>query len=288
MTIAMTIYRTALTKTIATRFAAAARRRQVRRGFVWCIAIGLPVLVLGATGGVSAADLVIDPSASFLTGSGYVDNFDPPNQNVQEPITAQVVGSLTTSLNGSLSVTIGPSGDLNLSTVQIAVGNTPGLFTPGNVPANFAGQIVNPEFGGSSIGYLAGMLLSFAGSDIPLSADGTFSANLLSEQVTAGALNWATPSIGFLGSQSLVSPLGNVTSGLGEFLTPGPGVEQLTIPIDVTLTVPAAGQLVHYEFTGQIVATVPEPGAFFLAVVGAACAIATLVRRRQRAVYRSK
>jgi hypothetical protein len=247
-----------------------------------CVAVAL-VATLAARDCLAATNLAINPSLSHVTLSGYVDNFDPPLQNVSEPITAQSPGSLTAGVTGTLSVNVNPANQLSISTLQIAVQTTPGLFTPGNVPANFAGQIVNPEYGGNSIGYIAGLVMSLTGNNLPLAPDGSFAASQLSAQFINTTLTWQTASISFIGTGTESGPFTNVSNGTGQFLASSPTNEQLTIPIDLEVTVPAAGQLAHFEFQGQIVASVPEPATGSLVAAGAGCALLAIGWRRLRA-----
>ncbi len=233
----------------------------------------------------AAADLIIDQSASYLSLSGYVNNFAWPNQTLNEPITAQSPGSLTSSLSGILSVNVnqGAANTISVRTIQIAPQNTPGLFSPGNTPANFAGRIENPEYGGMSTGYIDDLLLSITGTNLPLRDDGTFPANFISNvQFIGGNLVWVTPAVNFTGTQSAITPLRTITTDLATLQMSADGSERLTIPIDAVVTMPSVGQLTHFEIQGQVVAQgqIPEPAAACLAAIGAACTLAGLLRRR--------
>ena len=245
-------------------------------------AIALVIIVLATSNCTAATILTINQSLSSLTLSGFVDHFDPPLQNISEPITAQSPGSLTTALSGTLSVSVNQSNQLTISTVQLTVQNTPGVFTPGNVPANFAGQIVNPEYGGNSIGYIAGLLMSLSGTNLPLGGGGTFSAQSLAPQYPSTTLTWVTPSIPFTGTGTQSGTFTNVSNGTGTYVVTSPTNQQLTIPLDLTLTTLAVGQLAHFEFKGQIVASVPEPATGSLVVAGTVCTVGAAVLHRLR------
>ena len=160
-----------------------------------------------------------------------------------------------------------------------ALVNQPGVFVPDDLPANLAGEI--NDIMPTEYGAIRGVTFSYASASQVLS-QGQFAA--------AGTLNYLGGTLDISYGPTQLSlpftsqfPQGtpNAQSESGTLLQIGNQL-QLTLPIATTLDFFYIFDLVKITLSGQIVAnaTVPEPSAIVLAVLGALALFACRLRRR--------
>ncbi len=212
--------------------------------FLWTAAV--PENTLG-----DPAVFTLNSAQSSLKLTGYVTG--PLGHS---PLQAQTTGSDTATYSGTILATLGAAD------IQFPGGS--------NVAANnFVGPALTPDstanYGMKAVIFLVGtasatvinLVFDLGSGDLPVAADGTFSANTgTSATVTSGVIDYTGPPLIGSGSDSLVgSTASNQSSTLGTLAIVGQ-TQTLTIPISATIPFTAINPNdSSATFTGKLVAT---------------------------------
>ncbi len=241
-----------------------------------------------------AARLTVDPNQSFLAISGNIDASSvggPSYANL--PYLEQATGSMTATYAGWVDIDLQP-GTIQLLPGSNMVAATTGIWAPadpgpgngdpsgGASPANYGISIpqlgVLAEYNTLRLDFGA---LAYSIPSTPMALSGP------SFDLTGQAMSFST------GRSALVSGLGNDASDVSGFptifSTNGADVgtwdgTTLTIPVHSTVTYEISSSPLIYntvQFTGQIVAVIPEPSTMIMAGLGVFGLVAVGYRKRK-------
>jgi PEP-CTERM motif-containing protein len=245
----------------------------MKKGFSLLLLAGLASFSTAAR----ADTFVIDPAQSILTLSATFQGV---------AATQQPPAGFTTSYTGFVDATIGAntiqfnsaSADANVSGIyQPAVGGGAGL-----APGDYGGQFTIAVFQG--VFSIRDLVASLASNSTSLTG-GTFDAGALMFSILSGSTDYNVSALGLMGSVSMIGETAQNGSGVGSIAIVN-GVETMTVPIDVTITLSAVNTddtVIHLSGNIVAISAVPEPSTWALLICGGGVAWFALRRRQQLA-----
>ncbi len=189
----------------------------------------------------------IDSLESSLSLSGNVSG---------EPFTEQAPGSLSSTISGTVRAGLTSSSIAFIGGSVIDVTETPGLFLPGNAPADFAAQVLFIYAAARDVN------ADVTSGQNAISSLGEFSVAGMNLELTDGTFAYEVPGVisdtlSIAGFSALNE---STAAGLIEVL---PGQLKLTVPIEATIMLedPELGLEVNATLTGVAVGTVSLPAS---------------------------
>lgn len=217
-------------------------------------------LVGSAAGFISDLDstglfeFTVDTSQSSLTISGGLGDL---SGTILIPVQEQAPGSLESDLTGTIQAVVSSDSIELLPEASVFPFEKPGLFQPGNAPADYAGELIFPV--GAVIAF-RDSAFGAAAKTVSLDPSGDFAADELSFLLST-TFAVSLPGVVIDTFEFDVSFVDNVASAPGTLQLVG-GLLELTVPIETRLLLPVpdfpfAGII---DMSGAIVATAIVPG----------------------------